>query len=400
VSKGNCALSIEVLIGLAKSNDASDIHVESGLPVHLRIRGRLKAVGDAVSYQGLLTLAETLLGQDRWRLFLEQKSFDFAKTISGRRCRIHLLQTYRGVGLAIRLLSPFQNTIKRCNLHPDLKEFLTHRTGLIIVTGPTGCGKSTTLAAFIQEINQTHCRHIVTVEHPIEYIIAPQKSFIRQREVESNTPSIQQALIDAMHEDPDILVVGEMRTAETIRLTLNAAETGHLVFATMHSSNVVDALNRIRSSFPSEIQAGVMAQLADCVVGVVAQRLIFLKAHKLLVPLCEVLTSTTASRGVIRSGDVTKLHSVLQTSAEEGMWTFERYQAWLDSQKQFFRPREIQEDGQTENVPDETSMLAPQAPGKRIPTRSTATADGRIEISPDDAAEIEQVIDELEGKKK
>jgi twitching motility protein PilT len=393
-------MRIEDVVGLAKKNCASDIHLESGLPLHLRIRGRLKAVGDAVSYQDLLTLAQNLLGQERWRLFLEQKSFDFAKTISGRRCRIHVLQSYRGVGLAIRLLLPFQNTIERCNLHPDFKKFLARETGLIIVTGPTGCGKSTTLAAFIQEINLRQNRHIVTIEQPIEYLIPPKKSFIRQREVDSNTPSFQQALLDAMREDPDILVVGEMRTAETMRLTLNAAETGHLVFATMHSSNVADALNRIGSSFPAEMQGGVMAQLADCLVGVIAQRLIYLKEHGLSVPVCEVLTSTTASRGIIRSGDVTKLISVIQTSADEGMWTYERYQAWLDSREHFSVARDMEEAAQARNVPDETLRLSPQATEPRPARRASVATDERLEITPDDAAEIEQVISELEGRKK
>jgi twitching motility protein PilT len=186
----------------------------------------------------LMDMARTLIGENQWPVFLERRSFDLSKTVRGVRCRINVLQTSRGVGLAIRLLSPFQATVEKLNLHPDLKKLVKNTHGLILICGPTGSGKSSTLAALIQEINLTETRHIVTVESPIEYTFRPRRAYIRQREVGRDTPSFEQALLDALREDPDVLMVGEMRDPETMRLTLSASETGHLVLATVHSSSL------------------------------------------------------------------------------------------------------------------------------------------------------------------
>src|SRR5207342_562535 len=160
----------------------------------------------------------------------------------------------------------------KLNLHPDLRRHISHHNGLIIVSGATGSGKSSTMAALIQEINLGEARHIVTIESPIEYSFRPRASYIRQREVGRDTPSFEQGLLDALREDPDVLMVGEMREPETMRLTLNASETGHLVLATVHSSTCAEALQRLVGAFPAEIQNNVAAQLADCLVGVIAQR--------------------------------------------------------------------------------------------------------------------------------
>ena len=183
-----------------------------------------------------------LLSEVQWQAFLKKGSADLARTIEGVRCRINILETLRGVGLAIRLLSSIVPTIETINLHPSLKDLCEIVNGLVLVSGPTGSGKSTTLAAFVEEINQASSRHIITLEYPIEFEYQPHKSFIRQREIGRDTPSMQQGLLDTLREDPDVVVVGEMRDPETMRLTLNAAETGHLVFATMHSGTCIEAL--------------------------------------------------------------------------------------------------------------------------------------------------------------
>ena len=381
-------MDLESLISAAAAAGASDLHLEARMPAAMRVRGTLSVAGEPVPPALLFELARLLVGEDQWPMFLERRSFDLSKTIRGVRCRINILQTSRGVGMAIRLLSSFQATVDKLNLHPDLKKFIKHANGLILVSGPTGSGKSSTLAALIQEINLAEARHIITVENPIEYSFRPRRSYIRQREVGRDTPNFEQALLDALREDPDVLMVGEMREPETMRLTLNAAETGHLVLATVHSSTCAEALQRVVSSFPAEIQASISAQLADCLVGAISQRLRFRADLNIRVPECEILAPTHAVRNFIRTREFFKIASALETGADHDMWTFHRYARWLDSRTNWFVP------GQTPEPPDgdiaeETAPTAPlpalaaQKPAKTsaAPKLSAApSASGRLEI--------------------
>ncbi len=254
-------MNLETLISVAREQGASDLHLEPGLPATLRVRGALRTMGETVPAKTLVDFAREIIGQQHWNEFLERRSFDLSKTISGVRCRINVLQTSRGVGFAVRLLSTFQATVENLNLHSDLKRLVSATNGLVLMCGPTGSGKSSTMAAMIQEINLGEARHVITLESPIEYIFRPRHAFIRQREVGRDTPSFEQALLDALREDPDVLMVGEMRDPQTMRLTLSAAETGHLVMATVHSSTCTEALQRVVGAFPAEIQNSVAAQL-------------------------------------------------------------------------------------------------------------------------------------------
>ena len=331
-------MDLEQMIESAAGNGASDLHLEAGMPAAVRVRGVLRVTGEPVAPKLLAELACGLVGETHWPEFLERRSFDMSKTIRGVRCRINILQTARGVGLAIRLLSSFQATVEKLNLLPDIKKLVRHQHGLILVSGPTGCGKSSTMAALIQEINLTETRHILTVESPIEYSFRPRRAFIRQREVGRDTPSFDQALLDALREDPDVLMVGEMRDPETMRLTLSASETGHLVLATVHSSTCAEALQRVASAFPAEIQSSVCAQLADCLVAVISQRLGFRPDLNIRVPECEILMATHAVKNFIRSREFFKIVSALETGAEHDMWTFQRYARWLESRVDFFVP--------------------------------------------------------------
>ncbi len=387
-------MDLEALVGLAQSNGASDLHLEAGLPLALRIRGALRTSGEPLSPKLLVESARALIGEEQWVRFLERRSFDFSKTIHGVRCRINLLQTARGVGFAIRLLAPFQATVEKLNLHPDLKKLLAHSHGLILVSGPTGCGKSSTLAALIQEINLTEARHIVTIESPIEYTFRPRRAYIRQREVGRDTPSFEQALLDALRQDPDVLMVGEMRDPETMRLTLSASETGHLVLATLHSSTCAEALQRVVSAFPAEIQSGVSAQLADCLLAVISQRLRFRPDLNIRVPECEILMATHAVKNFIRNRDFFKIVSALETGADHGMWSFERYRAWLESRTKWSIPDQIPEPLESEPVEGEAlrATIAPAPSGSKSPTslkrimptpQAPASKEGgRIEIEP------------------
>jgi twitching motility protein PilT len=381
-------MTLEALITDAHHQGASDMHLEAGLPAALRIRGTLRVAGEPFAAPTLARFAHELVGPEAWPFFLERRSFDFSRTLAGVRCRINMLHTSRGIGLAIRLLAPFQATLERLNLHPDLKNLVVPTHGLVLISGPTGSGKSSTLAALIQEINVTEARHVVTIESPIEYIFRPRRAFIRQREVGRDTPSFEQGLLDALREDPDVLMVGEMREPETMRLTLNAAETGHLVLATVHSGTCAEALQRIALAFPPEIQGNICAQLADCLLGVICQRLLFRPDLNIRVPECEILRPSTSVKAFIRSRDFFKLPQALETGGEHSMWTFDRYQKWLARRTTFFIP------GKTADAPD--AEPAEAASGLAMPTPVTpagartagAVAKGAVPVAPSTSAPI------------
>ena len=327
---------LEALISKAKSMDASDLHLEAGLPAVFRVRGELKNLGEPVDANTLLSTSRLLIGDKNWPYFFEQCSFDLSANIQGVRCRINVMKTNRGVGLAIRLLSSFQPTLEKLNLHPDLKDIAHRPFGLVLISGPTGSGKSSTLAALIQEINHSQSKHIITIENPIEYHFKPLKSFIRQREVGRDTPSFSQGLVDALREDPDVLMIGEMRDPEIMKLTLNAAETGHLVLSTVHSGSVAEALQRVVSTFPAEAQFGVRAQLADCLLAVVCQRLIFKPEINIRVPECEILFANLTAKSIVRNGSFFKLNDALQTGAIDKMWSLQRYKEWLANRTDWY----------------------------------------------------------------
>ncbi len=389
-------MDLESLIGMAVENGASDLHLESGLPAALRVRGTLRTVGEPVPAQRLLELARGVIGEEDWSRFLERRSADLSRTIHGVRCRINILQSSRGVGFAIRLLASFQATIEKLNLHPDLRRLVQAAHGLILVSGPTGSGKSSTLAALIQEINLTDTRHIVTIESPVEYMFRPRRAYIRQREVGRDTPSFEQALLDSLREDPDVLMVGEMRDPETMRLTLSASETGHLVLATVHSSTCAEALQRVVSAFPSEIQSSVAAQLADCLHAVICQRLKFRDDLKIRVPECEILVASHAVKNFIRNRDFFKIASSLETGADHGMWSWHRYRTWLENRTNWFVPGESNEAPDTEAQETKAPAASPlqafpvrpktakpldKKPAEAPPATPARTA-GRIEIEP------------------
>ncbi|MGO8677572.1 MAG: type IV pilus twitching motility protein PilT [Limisphaerales bacterium] len=393
-------MDLDSLVSLALSSGASDLHLEAGLPAALRVRGALRMVEEPLSGKALFEMARDVIGEEQWPRFLERRSFDFSKTIHGARCRINVLQTSRGVGFAIRLLASFQATVEKLNLHPDLKKLVAPTHGLILLSGPTGCGKSSTMAALIQEINLTETRHIVTIESPIEYIFRPRRAYIRQREVGRDTPSFEQALLDALREDPDVLMVGEMRDPETMRLTMSASETGHLVLATVHSSSCSEAIQRLVSAFPAEIQSGVAAQIADCLLAVICQRLRFRSELNIRVPECEILMATHAVRNFIRNRDFFKIISALETGAEHGMWSFQRYRAWLDNRTNWAIP------GQGAEPPDAESAEAPAKPASLpafpvaskpagLPKRAGAAPSAPAPKSSPDRIEIEPVESEF-----
>ncbi len=342
-------MTLNEIVRLGVQHRATDVHIEPGLPVTIRENGELQKMKVAADARTTREFASRLLGENDFEVFQNRGSFDLSKVMAGVQCRINVLSSDRGVGLAIRLLTSHVNTLRSCNLHPSLGDLISHNSGLILLTGATGSGKSTTLAALLEEINQKLARHIITLECPIEHRITPKRSFIRQREVGVHTLSYEQGLLDSLREDPDVIVVGEMREAEAMRLTLNAAETGHLVLATMHSANTAEAIYRIMMSFPPERQGSVLSQLGDALVAIVSHRMTYREEVGVLVPVCEILANH-AVRNVIRKGEVSKITSLLQTGGPDGMWTFERYKGWLDEKQDWVVPETLPSEPLIEEV--------------------------------------------------
>ena len=393
-------MTLDDIVRLARERGASDIHLEGGMPA------------------ALSAMAREVIGDEEWPEFVQRGSYDLSRGIHGVRCRINVLRSARGIGFAIRLLTSFQATLQRLNLHPDLRRLIERSNGLVLVSGPTGSGKTSTLAALIQEINLAEARHIITVESPIEYALTPRLSFIRQREVGRDTPSFAQALVDALREDPDVLMVGEMRKPEVMRLTLSAAETGHLVLATVHSSTAAEALQRVVASFPPEIQPAVCAQLADTLVGVVAQRLAWRGEVGVRVPECEVLMASTPVRALIRQGQFFKLASALETGAADGSWAWARYAEWLNRRTDWHVPKMSEElppeptaqplravpspsgsarpATQRPPVPPQERARPKPVPSRPAPPRAVRTEDGVLELGGEEE-DPEAILRELEG---
>jgi twitching motility protein PilT len=368
-------MTLDRYVAIAAQHGASDLHLEADMPVTLRVRGELKSAGEPLSLQTVREMAREAVGEAEWPRFEERQSADLARTIGSVRCRINVMITSRGPGLAVRLLPSTEVSLEGLNLHPDLAKLVEHQHGLILVSGPTGCGKSSTMAAMIQEINRTRACHIVTVEQPVEYDLQPRKAFIRQREVGRDTPSFDRALVDALREDIDVLMVGEMRERETMRLTLDACETGHLVLATLHSSTVVEALQRIISAFPAEEQSSVGAQLGDNLIAVISQRLAWREELGIRVPELEMMLGNSAVRSIVRQGQLFKLVSAIETGGKSGMWTLDRYRRWLDAKEDW-------------SMPEEASAAAPAAEEDAAPRRERP-AGGPAEDGADDVIVIQ-----------
>jgi len=382
------------LVEAAYAAGASDLHLEPGLPPAFRVDGRLQLQSGPLTPETLRGMAREAAGTS-WEQFAEARSLDLSRKLAGVRCRINVLQSRRGLGLAIRLLRPTVASLDALNLHPSLKELAALPHGLVLVSGPTGSGKSSTIAALVQEINATRTEHILTLEQPVEYWMRPQRSFIRQREVGRDTPSFEQGLLDALREDPDVIVVGEMRRPETMRLTLDAAETGHLVFTTVHASTVAEALHRVIAAFPAEARDGVRAQLAGAIAAVVCQRLTYRPDLGIRVPECAILRANDAARGSIRQGTLTQLPTILETGANHGSWTADRYRRWLEGRARFHVPsRRAPGPAADDELPPPPPP--PVRPKTRTPVATKpAPASGNVFVLDEEPADSAAILSEL-----
>ncbi|WP_317326755.1 type IV pilus twitching motility protein PilT [Turicibacter sanguinis] len=317
--------SINEILTEAITLKASDIHITVGVPVMIRLRGELRPLNDDVLAPSIVTaLVHEIIPQDHFESFQENYQLDFSHSIPGvSRFRVNAYYQRGQMALAIRPIPNKIPTFEELELPPILKAFMDKPRGLVLVTGPTGSGKSTTLAAMINYVNQNAHKHIITLEDPIEFQHKHNKCVINQREIGSDVKDFNSALRVALRQDPDIILVGEMRDLETIQIALTAAETGHLVIGTLHTSSAASTIERIIDVFPAEKQTQIRMQLAGSLVGVVAQRLFNRQDSDGRKAVCEIMVNTPAIANLIRQEKVYQIPSVIQTSKEMGMQTME-----------------------------------------------------------------------------
>ena len=316
-------LNIKNYFKEAIKQDASDLHLVGGEAPTLRIEGELVPLAEKALNNKELELAIMgLLTKEQQEKYKEEQEFDFGYEQEDTRFRINLHQQNENIGLSARLIPSEIPMPKDLHFEPILTEIHKLLDGLVLVTGPTGCGKSTTLASIIQEINKSRKAHIVTIEDPIEFMFKDDKSLIEQREVGTDTKSFAAALKHVLRQDPNVILVCEMRDPETIATVLTAAETGHLVLSTLHTASAAEAVERIVDVFEGSRQKQVLTQLAAVLQVVVAQQLLPAK-DKGRVPAREILVNTSAVANLIRENNITQIKSAIQTGGKDGMVTME-----------------------------------------------------------------------------
>ncbi len=320
------------LLDLAIEKKASDLHLTVGVPPMIRIDGALMAVPNEPNLTGEQAgkLIQSFMTQEQVERLKVRKEVDFSFGYQDMRFRTNTYFQKGNLAASLRLIPKLIKSITDLGLPPILEKFTSPSQGFMIITGPTGHGKSTTLAAMINQINHTRSEHIVTVEDPIEYVFEHDKSIISQREVGSDTNSFARALRSCLREDPNVVLVGEMRDLETIEAALTIAETGHLVFATLHTNSAAQTADRIIDVFPPHQQQQVRMQLANVLLGVVSQRLLP-RTQGGRVVACEIMVANSAVRNTIREGKTHQLPNIIQTSAAEGMIAMDKVLAELVS---------------------------------------------------------------------
>ena len=320
------ALRIELLLEEVINKRASDLHLQVGLPPMLRIDGSLKAVAGTTNLneEAVEALIFAILDDDQKQILLKDKEFDFSFAFGDLgRFRVNAFHERGNLAAAFRLIPNEIQTVESLGLPKVVSDFAEYPRGLVLITGPTGSGKSTTLAAVIDKINAEKSHHIITIEDPIEFTHKSKKSVIVQREVHYDTYSFSAALRSSLRQDPDVVLIGEMRDLETISAAITIAETGHLVFATLHTNSAAQSVDRMIDVFPPHQQPQVRAQLANILQGIVSQRLIPAIGGG-RIAAAEILIANSAVRNIIREGKSHQLDAVIQTGAEHGMQSMDK----------------------------------------------------------------------------
>lgn len=317
---------IEILLEEVIKKKASDLHLQVGLPPMLRVDGSLLAVSgaDVLTEEAVELLIFAILDEDQKQILLKDKEFDFSFAFGDLgRFRVNAFHERGNLAAALRLIPNELLTIEQLGLPPIVNKFADYPRGLVLVTGPTGSGKSTTLAGIINKINLERAAHIVTIEDPIEFTHKSQKSVIVQREVHYDTYSFSAALRSSLRQDPDVVLIGEMRDLETIAAAITIAETGHLVFATLHTNSASQSIDRMVDVFPPHQQPQIRTQLSNMLMAICSQRLVPAIGGG-RIAAAEILVATPAVRNIIREGKTHQLEAVIQTGSEFGMQSMDK----------------------------------------------------------------------------
>lgn len=328
-------MTIQELMQQTFQMGASDLHILVGVPPSVRIHGTLMPLPNlpVLDTETAKVLVESLMSEEQKKRFAENKELDMSYSLSGvGRFRVNIYWQKKTMAAALRTIKEKAPTIDELRLPKICHQFTTLKQGFILVTGPTGSGKSSTLSAIIEEINQVRAEHIVTIEDPIEFVYQSKKSMISQRELGEDTESWANALKAVLREDPDVVLVGEMRDPETMAAAITVAETGHLVFATLHTNSASQTIDRIIDSFPESQQNQIRMQLSNSLEAVFSQRLVPTINGDGRIPAAEVLVATPAVKNTIREGKTHQLDSIIQTSSEVGMMTLETSLAYWVNQ--------------------------------------------------------------------
>ena len=359
------ACDLVALLQFAKEQGASDLHMSSGMPPILRIHGEMVRVkADPMTREDALTAVRSIMNEPQRKVFEERLDIDFAVDIANvARFRANAFQHHRGAGGVFRVVPNKVLTLDQLGMPKILKDLASKEKGLVLVTGPTGSGKSTTLAAMVDYINENECGHILTIEDPIEFLHESKRCLVNQREVGPHTESFATALRAALREDPDVILVGELRDLETTQLAISAAETGHLVLGTLHTSSAAKTIDRLVDIFPPEQQQQIRTMLSESIEGIVTQALLPSKDGKGRVPALEVLIGVPALRNLIRENKTAQIMSVIQTGAQHGMQSIDQALRDLVMQGKVTREEAMKKSSN----PSQFDSAAPVRPG--VPTR-------------------------------
>ena len=317
-------MDVTELLVFGVEQGASDCHLSAGEPPMIRIHGDLKKLDHpAMSREEVHALIYDIMGDAQRKTFEETHECDFSFEMGAiARFRVNVFLQRKGEGAVFRTIPTKIQTLDELGMPPILRQLCDKEKGLILVTGPTGSGKSTTLAAMVDDLNNTYEGHILTIEDPVEFVHQSKKCLVNQRELGPHTHSFANALRAALREDPDVILVGEMRDLETIQLALTAAETGHIVFGTLHTSSAPKTVDRIIDVFPPSQQAQIRAQFAESIEAVITQTLLKKKGGGRTAAL-EIMTGTTAVRNLIREGKIHQIPGTMQVSQKDGMQTMD-----------------------------------------------------------------------------